>query len=156
MPKTIESIEGFHLVVVGGGDFSEAEQEQLHSIKERVHLFLGIDTQKLNILYNNAFCLFYPSSYEGFGIPIVEAMKAGCPVISTNTSSIPEVAGDAAILVNEIELELFIKSIRKLEDSSVRDEMIAKGLIQSEKFSWDKCFEETMTFYQEIYERNFQ
>ena len=117
--------------------------------------YQGISAEDLNILYNNAFCLLYPSSYEGFGIPVLEAMRAGCPVVSTNLSSIPEVAGDAGLLVNNIKVEEFVKEIEKLEDNEFRDKIIAKGLEQSKKFSWDRCFEETFEFYKEVVGKKF-
>ena len=74
----------FDLVVVGGGSFNQDEQRHLSGIFTRVKSFQGVSSEVLNYLYNSAFCLVYPSSYEGFGIPILEAMKAGCPVVSTN------------------------------------------------------------------------
>lgn len=107
--------------------------------------------EMLNALYNKAFCLIYPSSYEGFGIPILEAMKAGCPVITTNKSSIPEVAGNAAIMVKEISKENFEMAIESLEDDIFRNDLINKGYIQSQKFSWDKCYEEVLEFYEYLY-----
>jgi mannosyltransferase len=101
-----------------------------------------------------SFCLLYPSSHEGFGIPIIESMKAGCPVISINKSSIPEISGNAAILVNGINKKKFIQSIKLLQNKNLRDKYISKGLKQAKKFSWDKCFKETLKFYSEVYKKS--
>lgn len=150
--KILEQMDNYILVIVGGGSLSDNEKEILQ--KDYFH-YQGISADELNILYNNAFCLLYPSSYEGFGIPIVEAMKAGCPVVCINASSIPEVAGNAALFVEKLDVKEFINEILKLENKIIRDNIIAKGLMQANKFSWNKCFEETIYFYKKILGEKF-
>jgi mannosyltransferase len=151
--KSIKKLGNITLVIVGGGKLSLKEKKQLKCLDYKYYSYLSV--AELNILYNNAFCFMYPSSYEGFGIPVLEAMKSGCPVVSNNISSIPEVAGDAALLVNVLNTDELVKALIRLQDELFRQKLIQKGLEQASKFSWDKCFNETFDFYKEVASKKF-
>lgn len=153
--KALDQQPDLFLVIVGGKPFNPEEIVLLERLKARYFHFMGINSDQLNVLYNNAFCLLYPSSYEGFGIPVVEAMKAGCPVITSRNSSLPEVAGDAGIFLDSLSPEDISKKILLLSNFSFRSELIQRGLIQAAKFNWDKCFQETYSFYEAILKRKF-
>ena len=153
----VKSLDNYHLVCIGGGNLGKEEKKYIDKkVQNKFYHISNISTDKLNMIYNISFCLLYPSSHEGFGIPIIEAMKAGCPVISTNKSSIPEISGNAAILVNRINKKKFIQSIRLLQNKNLRNNYINKGLKQAKKFSWDKCFKETMKFYSDVHKRSMK
>ena len=147
----------FVLVCIGGEKINHIEKNLINNkIPGRFYHFTTVSSEKLNQIYNISFCLVYPSLYEGFGLPVIEAMKAGCPVISTKNSSIKEIAKDAAILINKVNKENFVKSINLINDTNLRNSLIKKGLKRSKIFSWDKCAEETLKFYEEIYKIKFK
>ncbi|WHF53046.1 glycosyltransferase family 1 protein [Chryseobacterium gotjawalense] len=147
-----ECIKDYQFVIVGE-PLSSTENSLVEKYLGSGYTVLsGLKNSKLNLLYNKAFALLYPSSYEGFGIPILEAMKTHCPVIANHSSSIPEVAGDAAILIGDIAPEKIGKAIKHLEEHDFRQELIKKGILQSAKFSWDKTSEEYLNFYKDLYE----
>ena len=99
-------------------------------------------------IHAGAVCLLYPSLYEGFGLPILQAFKVGIPVITSNTSSIPEVAGNAAIMVNPLSTEEIKTAITKIANSpALRQRLVVKGYLQAKKFSWDKTAKETLKVY---------
>ncbi len=146
------------LVLAGGGNYSKNEKQFLDSkLGPNNHILVaGISNYQLNILYNHAICLVYPSLYEGFGIPVIEAQKAGCPVICANSSSLPEVAGKGAYLINDITSEKIIERITHLKNrSEEREKLIVEGFMNAERFSWDKCYQQTKEVYKEAYEKYF-
>ncbi|WP_459201916.1 glycosyltransferase family 4 protein [Methanococcus sp. CF] len=116
-------------------------------------IFTGyVPDEDLPGLYNAADLFVYPSLYEGFGIPPLEAMQCGTPVITSNTSSLPEVVGDAGIMVNPYDVdELANKMYEVLTNEYLRKEMSKKGLERAKLFSWKKCAEEHIKVYEEVY-----
>ena len=144
------------IVIVGGGKITHEEKKYLDSLNVAYNHLSGIDNTKLNILYNHALCLLYPSLYEGFGIPVIEAQRAGCPVIAANFSSIPEVIGPVDTLLSEPSVERISELINQLKNNTVfAATQIKIGLSNSKRFSWDKSYNETKKVYKEIYEEYF-
>jgi glycosyltransferase involved in cell wall biosynthesis len=102
-------------------------------------------------LYSGALFFVLPSLYEGFGLPVLEAMSCGAPVITTKTSSLPEVAGDAAILIDSQDIVgLASAMLRLCQDSALRQEMSARGLAQAARFSWERAARETLDVYRAV------
>lgn len=110
-----------------------------------------LDTQELELLYQSATVLVYASLYEGFGIPILDAFPNHLPVITSNVSSMPEVAGTAALLVDPLNTDEIREKIKMvMEDQNLREELIKKGIKQAEKFSWKKTAMETVNIYRSL------
>ena len=111
-------------------------------LEDRVIFTDFIPDTEIALLLNGAECFVLPSLYEGFGIPVVEAMACGCPVIASNTSSLPEIIGEAGVLFDPNSKEDLVKSLEKvLYGVKYREELINKGLERSKLFNWDKCTE---------------
>ena len=104
--KSIKVNKEYSLVLIGGGDLSLAEHAFLErELKNRYQHLQYIPQNDLNMFYNCAHCLLYPSSYEGFGLPLIEAQRAGCPIIAGNNSSIPEIVKNRLSLINTVSIE---------------------------------------------------
>ena len=145
--KIVSRISNFKMIIVGSNLKSNDIIFLDNYLPDRWTFYLHISNHDLNLLYNSVFALLYVSSYEGFGIPLLESMKAGCPFIALNNSSIPEVAGDAGILLDRLNNDELIKAINYL--NSNRDYIINKGFEQVKNFSWEKCYQETISVYNE-------
>ncbi len=112
----------------------------------------NISDQELAVIYSNAIALVFPSLYEGFGLPVVEAMACGCPVITSNVSSLPEIAGSAALLVDPCNSEAIAEAIRSvILDSTTRTHLRDQGLLRARDFSWDKTAQATFRVYQRVF-----
>lgn len=113
-----------------------------------------VPTEDLIALYNLATVFVMPSLYEGFGLPILEAMSCGCPVVTTKEGSLAEVAGDAAMYVDAYSEEAIAEGIKKVwDDTALQEELQRKGLIQSEKFHWEMTAKQTVEVYKKVYEQ---
>ncbi len=147
----LRTLPEIKLVCVGGGVFTSEETSLLEKELTGRYTHAGyLSNQELNLLYNMSLCLVYPSLYEGFGIPVLEAMRAGCPVIAVGKSSIPEVAGKAAYLLDRGEVEEIREGVEFFLDVANRHRYITLGIGQSSKFTWDRTFEQTMLVYQQL------
>lgn len=144
----------FDLVLAGSIGWKSEQIFELidhYKIKENV-LITGYITQAEQVaLYNKASCFVFPSLYEGFGMPALEAMACGCPVITSNTSSLPEVVGSAGLLVNPLEIdELSIAIEKVLSDNALRATMKNKNINQIEKFTWKNTASSVIELYQSL------
>lgn len=143
----------FNLVAFGGGLFSERERKTILDLNlspENVLQKSGTD-HDLHNFYSSASVFVYPSKYEGFGLPPLEAMTFGCPVISSNTSSMPEVIGDAALYFSPSQPDELLEVLEKvLYSDHIKNQLVDKGGIRIQNFSWSKCAHETLDIYQKL------
>jgi glycosyltransferase involved in cell wall biosynthesis len=142
------------LVVVGkkGWLWEEIMQApEKYGVKERVKFLDFVGDEDLPSLYKNASCFVLPSLYEGFGLPVLEAMKYGCPVLTSNVSSLPEVGGDACLYFDPKSTDEIAQKIDQvISDEKLRQEMIEKGYNQVKKFSWEKTAKETLNVLEKL------
>jgi len=136
------------LVLIGrkGYGFDKVEDNIKKFGLENDVIFPGwIQTDDLTRLLAGAKAMVFPSLYEGFGIPVIEAMACGTPVVCSNTTSLPEVAGEAAILIDPKNKEQLIEAMEKIvSKEELRKDLIEKGLKNVKRFSWEKCARETL------------
>ncbi|MHC4166387.1 MAG: glycosyltransferase family 4 protein [Planctomycetota bacterium] len=131
------------LVLTGSKSWKDASVYQSMSdlgLTGRIRQLGFVEHEDMPALYNLAGVYVYPSLYEGFGLPVLEAMQCGCPVVASNATSIPEVAGDAAVLVDPADASAIADGIyRVVSDRKLHEELVQAGFLQAEKFSWDRC-----------------
>lgn len=150
--QAIENIKNpnFDVVIAGGKNFDvfgKANTMLPDFVKQMGYVSDG----ELRALYEQASCFVYPSLYEGFGLPPLEAMACGCPVIVSNAASLPEVCGDAAIYCDPYSVEDIANKIEQLlADNNLQEEMRLKGIERAKQFSWEKCALETVTVIEEL------
>jgi glycosyltransferase involved in cell wall biosynthesis len=151
LPKDLQ------LVIVGrkGWLYEEIlEAPKELGIDKKVKFLENVENDELPLFYQNALCFVLPSLYEGFGLPVLEAMQQGCPVITSNISSLPEAGGDAALYVNPEDVDDIAEKITQLVGSEkLRKELVEKGKEQVKKFSWEKTAKQTLEVLKQVAEK---
>jgi len=152
LPQTLK--RKHPLVIAGAAGWHTDEFERsLRSLREEERPILtGYVPQKLiPHLYRGASLFVYPSLYEGFGLPLLEAMASGVPVIASESTALQEVVGDAGVLVNPYEVDHLATAMKELlGDETKRQDMAAKAITRAGLFSWDKCARETLSVYENV------
>ena len=142
-----------HLIVIGDeiSRYPSVRRAVIQTRVEKAVRFLGfVPFEALRIFFESAALFVFPSLYEGFGLPPLEAMATGTPVVASNVSSLPEVLGDAALLVNPENVFEIARAIQEaLLDEDLRGELIAKGKAQAARYSWDRTAREVLEVYRE-------
>jgi glycosyltransferase involved in cell wall biosynthesis len=133
----LASHHGFDIVITSNSGSPLSPELRTYTSGSTVHL-LQLSDEELAMAYSGAVALVYPSKYEGFGMPIVEAMACGCPVITCPNASIPEVGGDAVVYVNDEDVNALVNALCDVQKPSFRKSLTSSGLSQAEKFSWTK------------------
>lgn len=158
--KLYPNFPDLRLVLVGKADYFYSRLEdyarslnlwQKNNVNSPI-IFPGyVPDAQLEVLYSEARAYVFPSLYEGFGLPPLEAMAKGCPVVSADSSSLPEILGGAALYFKTPnEVDMLAKIRRLLEDDNTRNELIAKGIEQAKKYSWWQCASQTLQIYREV------
>lgn len=164
-PLKTEEVEKFRrennlpsrfILAIGG----VGSRRNLDAVKKATHGFdlvitgetiKHISDNQMPLLYGAADCLLYPSFYEGFGLPVVEAMACGTPVITSNVSALPEVGGEAVEYVDPFDTEeIRSKVVKVMNDGELRKQLSLEGLKQAKKFSWEKAAKETIKAYYQV------
>lgn len=152
LPKSVQ--ETYSLVLVGrrtNHTYEILEVARQLNVHERLVITGHVTERELPYLYNGATAFIYPSMYEGLGLPLLEAMACGTPVIASGRSSPPEIVGNAALLVNPDETEeLRDAIITLLTRCDLQKELAERGLKRSSRFSWEKCAKETLEVYRQV------
>jgi len=141
----VKAGEDLKLVLVGEPSFLEIKEQR------DVRIVGHVPSQMMPVFYSGAEALVYPSIYEGFGLPILEAFACGCPVVVSNTSSMPEVAGDSAVMVDPYDVNSIVDGIETV--LKARKVFVKKGSSRVKKYSWMKTALETLKVYEEAYKR---
>ncbi len=143
-----------HYAIAGGKGWLEDEMYQTikeTSLEEYVHLLGFVDDQDLPALYSASSCLVITSLYEGFGLPILESMACGTPVITSNLSSLPEVAGEAGILIDPYNVDELVKNLKTiLQNTAYKDQLTQAGYEQVKKFTWEKSAQHLKSVYENL------
>lgn len=149
--RILLKLKKYKFIKVGNFNKNNLEYIERNKLGKRIINLKNLEIEKLKELYNIADIFIFPSFVEGFGMPVLEAMACGCPVLCSNASSLPEVGGNAALYFDPNDDAKAIEIIREIDaDKQLRKNTIVKGLTQAKKFSWDKNAMELNELYKKI------
>jgi len=151
--KAFESLPDFWRLALAGAPDGFGASEELRAVEEspartRIDVLGYVSAAQLDSLYNRAGIFAFPSLDEGFGMPILEAMAHGVPVLTSNCSAMPEVAGDAAMLVDPVNMGDAL--LHLATDQSLRGDLTRRGLERVQQFTWESAVKKTWAVYDEI------
>lgn len=152
-PRAVSPLATPNLLIVGGKGWLSDDiykLPKLLGIENKVKFLGHVPDEDLPALYSGAEALLFPSLFEGFGLPILEAQACGCPVLTSNVSSMPEVAGRGAIFVNPYDIDDIVDGMRKIEDGRLRVKIVKAGLENIKRFSWEKAAKETLEVLENV------
>lgn len=148
------SSDATQLVIVGGANWGAGQlhqQVEARGLAAQVRFTGHVDARELAALYSRAGLFVYPSLYEGFGLPLLEAMTYGCPVVASNRSSLPEVVGDDAVLIDPTDVGSLAEGMsRVLNDPAFADALRVRGRLRAARYTWGQCAEETAAVYRKV------
>lgn len=148
--QAMRALPDHELLCVGGGAFRHDELASLApTVRARIRHLGIVDDAELNRLYNQATCLLYPSAYEGFGLPVIEAMRAGCPVVSVDCKAVMEVGDNALSVVPGADPEGLAGAVRALFGPE-RNARVAAGLAVAQRYGWQRTHDATLALYREV------
>lgn len=149
LPESLK--RDFSLVLTGFSGWKNSEIMGLLNKNNKVIYTGYVSEIELALIYNKASVFVFPSFYEGFGLPPLEAMACGCPVIVSDSASLPEVCGDSALYVNPKEPESIANSIMKIiEDTELRNQLVRKGIERAKNFRWENTAKEILKIFEEV------
>lgn len=139
------------LTLVGGGKLTKKELKLIEPVKDRIEHFLGINEEELNLLYNESICLIHPSLYEGFGVPVIEAMKAYCAVVAYKTPAVNEIGEDGVLYFEKYDVKQVNKLIVNLSQNKEFYSQVTETAFNiAKKFSWEKTGIQTIKLLEQI------
>lgn len=151
-----EKINNLYLVLTGGNkifdnNLLKKELEIISKNNKKIILTGFVDDDEMAVLHSTCMCFCFPSLYEGFGLPVLEAMQCGAPVITSNVTSLPEIAGNAALLIDPLNNEDLQNALLKLyKNSALRETLSAKGKQRATEFTWEKSVNQTISIYNQL------